>query len=113
MLGGFEWLLLALAVGRFTRLMVEDEITAPIREQFLTWKEEEEEGETVLYPHPKGTGIQYWIGALLACYWCSSIWAAIFLYFGFVLFPTIFIPIIIILSAAWVAAIIETGLRKW
>ncbi len=52
--------ILALASYRLARLMVEDEITAPVRERI--WKR---------YP-PETTKVGY----LFTCYWCSGIWSA-------------------------------------
>jgi len=50
----------ALATYRLSRLAIEDEITAPIRDQ--VWRR---------YP-PETTKTGY----LLTCYWCTSIYAA-------------------------------------
>ena len=50
----------ALATYRLSRLAVEDEIAAPIRDR--VWKR---------YP-PESTKVGY----LLTCYWCSSMYAA-------------------------------------
>lgn len=49
-----------LATYRLSRLIVEDEITAPIRDRI--WKN-----------HPPHTSK---LGYLFTCYWCSSIYAA-------------------------------------
>lgn len=48
-----------LATYRLSRLVVEDEITEPLREKI--WKK-----------HPPTTRLGY----LITCYWCSSIYAA-------------------------------------
>lgn len=50
----------ALATYRLSRLAIEDEITAPIRDKI--WSK---------YPPERSK-----IGYLLTCYWCSSIYAA-------------------------------------
>lgn len=51
---------LSLASYRLARLMVEDEITAPIRERI--WKR---------FP-PESSKVGY----LFTCYWCSGVWSA-------------------------------------
>lgn len=57
----FGLLLDSLAVFRATRLIVEDEITAPIRDPLIEWLEAND--------HKK-------LSYLLGCPWCASIWAA-------------------------------------
>lgn len=110
MFAGFDWLLLVLAAGRLTRLLVSDDIMEWLRKPFLEWKEEE--GGDILYPHPRGAGIRRFIGELLSCYWCTGIWASIILYSGFFFWPVVFMPVILVLSIAYGASIIESLLRK-
>lgn len=57
----FGLLLDSLAVYRITRLIVTDEITAPLRDPIIDWLDEHE--------HPK-------LAYLLSCPWCASVWAA-------------------------------------
>lgn len=104
----FHWFLLVLASGRLTRLVVSDDIMEWLRKPFLEWKEEDD----VLYAYPKGTGLQKFIGELLSCYWCAGIWAAAFLFTGYLLLPVVFVPFIVFLSIAYGASIIESILRR-
>jgi hypothetical protein len=103
-----SFVLLSLAAFRLTRLIVYDKITGFIRAPFF-------EREEKIFPDGtveevisfKGNGFRRWIGELLSCYWCVGIWVSILLFTGFYFFSTVFLPIIIILAIAAVAAIIE------
>ncbi|WP_241773412.1 DUF1360 domain-containing protein [Bacillus sp. LL01] len=109
----YEFILLALAVFRLTHLLVFDEITEFIRKPFQELKEERDEnGETFQYFTGRGKGIQRFIGDVLSCYWCTGIWAAIFLYVGFIYFPMVFVVIVYIFALAGVAAFIETAIKR-
>lgn len=109
MISSFTFLLLSFASFRLTRLVVYDKITAFLRAPFI---EREvvtlEDGSIEEQITIKGKGIRYGIGILLSCYWCVGIWTAAFLYVGLYFFYPIFMPIIIILAVAGIAAIIET-----
>ena len=105
----FDFILLALASFRLTRLVIFDKITEFIRRPFFVeWTEVNEDGEEETYIRPKEKGIQSWIGELLSCYWCMGVWSSIGLYGGFIFFPSIFQPIIVIFAIAGLAAFIET-----
>lgn len=60
-----DLLLQMLAAKRLTQLVVEDEITRPLREPVLQWGEKHEEGTW-----------QDRIAYLVSCPACSSVWAA-------------------------------------
>lgn len=101
--------LLGLAVFRLTRLLVYDQITTFLRAPFSDEIEEvNENGETEIFIVPKSAGIRGWIGELIHCYWCTGVWVSIGLYFLYIFFPMIAIPIIYISAIAAIAAIIET-----
>lgn len=109
MISWFTFVLLSFASFRLTRLVVYDKITAFLRAPFL---EREivslEDGSMEEQITIKGKGIRYGIGSLLSCYWCVGIWTAAILCVGLYFFNPIFMPIVIILAVAGVAAIIET-----
>lgn len=109
----FEFTLLCFATFRLTRLIVFDTITTFIRKPFHELIEEtNSEGVVETYLHVKGTGLKYWIGDLLSCYWCVGVWSSIFLFFSYYAFPVIMAPVIIILAVAGVAAFIESIISK-
>lgn len=72
----FEWLILLLATARMTRLFVTDDIMEWFRNSFIQLKEE----DGTLYAYPKGKGLRKFIGSLLSCYWCTSVWVAVFFF---------------------------------
>lgn len=104
-----EILLFAFAAFRLTRLFVYDEITAPIRRLFL----EEVEHEREVYLKVKEGKVRGFFGKLLSCYWCTGIWAAIILVFGFIFFPGIFTYVIFILAIAGLSSFIETIVQRF
>ncbi|GMB08946.1 uncharacterized protein DUF1360 [Thermolongibacillus altinsuensis] len=109
----FEFFLLFLASFRLTRLMVYDTITAFLRKPFHEIVEETlPDGTTETFLKVKGTGVRYWIGELLSCYWCTGIWSAIFLYIGYIVWPFLFQPLVVILAIAGCAALMEVIAQK-
>ena len=81
-----DFLILALAVHRLTRLVTTDMVTERIREKI--WSK---------YPPHKGG-----IGYLITCTWCSSIWVAslVFSMYKISTEPVIFVCSILSLSSA-------------
>ncbi len=113
MLSPFEWVILAFATCRLTRLLVMDDIMAWLRNPFVEESTEvDEEGETAIYIEGKGKGVQKWIGSLLSCYWCAGVWVATALYFGYIFYPLVFTPISFVLAIACVAALLESISRR-
>ncbi|KPH75823.1 MULTISPECIES: DUF1360 domain-containing protein [Bacillaceae] len=109
----FEFLLLALATFRLTRLIVFDKITAFLRSSFIEEVEEvEEDGTVVTYIQIKGNGIKKWVGELLSCYWCTGVWCAAIIVGLFYVWPTGTQIIVYILAIAGAAAFIETMVTK-
>lgn len=109
MLSVFEFILLGLATFRLTRLAVYDQITTKFRSLFQV--EEENvlcDGTIEIIVSGKGIGIRHFIGELLACHWCVSIWFSAILYGGLLFFPLVFTPIVIILSIAAISGIVQT-----
>jgi hypothetical protein len=114
MLDLLEWVFLAFAVFRFTRLLVYDTITAFIRSPFHEIKElRDENGQKEKHLYIKGTGLRFFIGSLLSCHWCTGMWSAMVLYGGYILWPGVFSPVIMVLGLAGAASIIEEGLQRF
>ncbi|WP_112179537.1 MULTISPECIES: DUF1360 domain-containing protein [Paraliobacillus] len=109
MLSVFEFILLGLATFRLARLFVYDQITTKFR---LLFQMEEEnvlhDGTVEIIISGKGTGIRRFIGELLACHWCVSVWFSVILYGGLLFFPFLFTPIVIIFSVAAISGIVQT-----
>lgn len=109
------WLLLVLltfASFRLTRLVVHDKITAFLRRPFIDEITIEEEGGPVTYSKIKGKGIQYFIGELLSCTWCSGMWCTALLLLVYILFPIVGELIIILLSIAGAAGLMESIVNR-
>jgi hypothetical protein len=85
----------SLATYRISRLVVEDEISAPIRNAI--WKK---------YPPEKSK-----IGYLLTCYWCSSIYAASALEISRIIAPKTTRVVETALAASAVAGIVAARLE--
>jgi hypothetical protein len=113
MLSVFQFFLLFLASFRLTRLIIFDNITAFLRKPFHDIVEEQlPDGTTQQLLNIKGTGIRYWIGELLSCYWCMGIWCSAFLYIGYMVWPEGFALFIHILAIAGCAALVEVIVEK-
>lgn len=109
----FEFLLLALATFRLTRLIVFDKITAFLRSPFIEEVEEvEEDGTVVAYIEVKGNGIKKWIGELLSCYWCTGVWCAVLLLGLYYVWPTVMEFVIIVLAITGAAGFLESVVNR-
>lgn len=84
------FLLLAAATIRLCRLIIEDQITEPLRERI--WKR-----------YPPATTLGY----LLTCYWCTSIWIAAILVILYLLIPYVIIAISAILALSLLAGLYD------
>ncbi|MFP7295804.1 DUF1360 domain-containing protein [Neobacillus niacini] len=106
--------LLGLACFRLTRLIVFDKITEFLREPFFDEiNEENEDGTVEVYYLPKSTPFKKFIGELLSCYWCTGVWISAGIVTGYLLIPTIFVPIILIFAVSGLAAILESIVQLW
>lgn len=109
----FDFLLLTLASFRFTRLLVVDTITEIIRRPFhQIMIEEHDDGTVVEYIEVKGTGLRFFIGTLLSCYWCTGIWCSLFLFMGWTYWRGLTYPIVLVLAIAGVASFFESVIRR-
>lgn len=110
----WDFTILALASFRLTRLIVFDKITEFLRNPFFDEVEEEnEDGTMEVYYLPKGTPIKKIIGELLSCYWCTGVWVSAAVVVGHLLLPVVFVPIILVLAVAGLAAILESIVQLW
>jgi hypothetical protein len=108
-----EFALFTFAAFRLTRLFVFDKITEFIRRPFHEEVEEtESDGGVTTYIEIKGTGLRYWVGELLSCYWCTGVWCAAFLFGAYYLWPVGMEVIISILAIAGAAGVSETIISK-
>lgn len=89
----FTFILIALAVFRISRLIIEDQIFEWLRERI--WKK--------FPPHT-------WLGYLITCYWCLSIWFSLAFAICYTIVPvaTAFVALPFALSA--VAALVSKRL---
>jgi hypothetical protein len=112
--GWLEFVLLILASFRLTRLVVFDKITSFIRRPFHHEIEEiDSDGNTITYIEIKGKGLQYWIGELLSCYWCTGIWCTALLLGMMVIWPLGSGIIITLLALAGAAGICEAIVQRF
>jgi len=84
--------ILALATYRICRLIVQDEIAAPVRDWI--WAK---------YP-PESTKIGY----LFTCYWCTSPYVATLLTICYMIIPVVAVPVALIFALSALAGIIST-----
>ncbi|WP_394235376.1 DUF1360 domain-containing protein [Niallia oryzisoli] len=109
-----ELLILGLSSFRLTRLFVFDKITVFIRNYFIDEIEElDENGQKEIYLVPKQGVVKGFIGELLSCYWCTGVWSSIFLCTIYLLFPSVAVPVLLVLAVSGLAAIIETAIQLW
>ncbi|WP_026770940.1 MULTISPECIES: DUF1360 domain-containing protein [Sediminibacillus] len=108
MISWFMLGLLGLAAFRLTRLLVYDDIARFIRAPFHEEKEETSaDGTTEFVLYIKGRGVRRFIGELLSCQWCTGVWSSACLYGGYVFWPVVFMPLIIILAVAAISSLLE------
>jgi hypothetical protein len=109
-----DFFIMALACFRITRLIVFDKITEFLRAPFFDEiKEENEEGIIEIYYLPSSTFGKKFIGELLSCYWCTGVWVSTGVVVGFLLFPTVFLPLLLIFAIAGLASILESIVQIW
>lgn len=83
----FDFILMALAAFRVTRLIVYDKITRWFRELFMKKEEYEQDGVTWVQLTPYPNGFFGTIHDLLGCPWCIGFWSAIIIAFFYFVFP--------------------------
>ncbi len=98
-----DFLLLALATQRFTRLFVYDSMTKFFREQFYD-AVEGKRGELLLVK--AASGPRRTLADLLSCPWCFGVWAAATITFFYLLTPFAYVPVLM-LAIASVASMLQ------
>lgn len=105
-----DYVIMALATFRFTRLFVYDKITAFFREQF--YDETETRTGYVLQKPPHGP--RRTLADLMSCPWCFGIWSAATVSFFYLLTPAMFYPILILaLSGVGTFLQLSTNMIGW
>ncbi len=87
-----EYMLIALATFRLTRLFVYDKITAFFREQFFDVVETKN-GLTLTKP---GYGPRRTLADLVTCPWCFGMWASATVIFFYLLTPYAYFPVLVL-----------------
>jgi hypothetical protein len=103
------WLLAMMfpATLRMARTISFNEIAESLRAPFTTVVQDScGAGSNV---HPKGTGLTYAIGSLLACPICSGTWSALALYTIWALAPSFGQTLIVVLGVAGVSELLHWG----
>ncbi|CAH1215240.1 hypothetical protein PAECIP111891_04236 [Paenibacillus allorhizoplanae] len=101
------FIILSLAVYRLTHLLVIDKIFEPIRRYFVIRNFASKPFPTYTV---QGGVLRRFIGKMLVCHWCSGIWVAAVIAFGFYRPLDIKTSIILTFALASVQSLIET---KW
>jgi hypothetical protein len=90
-----DFLILALAAYRITRLIVEDTLLEPLRER--VWKR--------FPPETK-------LGYLFTCFWCTGFWVSVLIVAVYLLLPSATIAIALVFALSAVVGIIDTILHR-
>lgn len=108
--------LIALATYRFTRLVILDAISEPVRERLFNrwpptlvragqrWTGQRLVDRSEHSPRPKPS----WLGKLLDCPWCTSVWLAALITFATALFVPVPLPVLTFTAAATAAGFLGT-----
>lgn len=99
----FEFVILALATYRLTRLVVYDSVTAFFRDQFFDAKKGKR-GEVVFEKPARGP--RRTLAELVGCPWCFGMWAGATVLFFFFLTPYAWFPLLL-LAVAGVGTFIQ------
>lgn len=97
----WDFLLISLAIFRITRLVVYDKITQFLRDAFMRSRElVGDDGETYIERIPYRGGFMRTISDLLACPWCTGMWAALVVVFAYYATPFAMYPILLLAVSA-------------
>jgi len=110
----FDFVLLALAAFRVTRLVVYDKIARWFRELFADTREFQENGILFVEVKPYGTGVRHTLHDLLQCPWCIGVWSALIVTFFYFVYPWAWI-VILFLAVAGVSSLFQVvaNLTGW
>ena len=107
----YEFVILALATQRLTRLFVYDSIMQFVRDLFLDLKEVEENGGIFIERHKPTTHVRRLMYELLACPWCTSVWMSLFVFGSFFVFPILNL-LWLLLAGSAVATFLQISINK-
>lgn len=97
----WDFFLIALAIFRITRLVVYDKITQFLRDAFLRSRQLlGEDGRVYIERSPYPGGPMRTMSDLLACPWCTGMWAALVVVFCYFAFPWAWYPIVLLAVSA-------------
>ncbi|UTR11106.1 DUF1360 domain-containing protein [Evansella sp. LMS18] len=109
-----EFTIFALAVFRFTHLIVYDSILESARGLILRYETQmNDTGEEEKFIVLAEKGWKKWAGELITCHWCTGLWVSFFLWGGCMVFPAAFNAVIWIFAAAGLASVIHTIVIKY
>ncbi len=103
-----DLVLLGLAAARLSDIINTDEIMQWLREPFVRLEETQVAGQEVMTRVGRGRGFRRVIGDLLACPWCTGVWAAAGLTYLFFIWPSIIWLLILVLAVAEISSFIQT-----
>lgn len=82
----FFWFIVAgLATWRITNIIQREEIASPIRKQLGVFEPDGEDPDHWIYPDS-------FVGKILHCFWCGSVWVAAGITILCFVFPPLFLP---------------------
>jgi hypothetical protein len=90
-----ELIVLALAVYRLCRLIIEDAVTEPLRE--AVWRRYKPDGG---------------IGYLITCYWCTGFWTSSLVVLAYIIVPVPTMVAALVLALSAVAGIIAARVDR-
>ena len=109
-----DLIVLGLAVARLTSLAVLDDLTEPVRHRIFSWCPPHDDPELGRWYQTMWAGTDStprragFVGRLVGCYVCASVWIAVAAVISYDRYPTIVWPILV---AAATAQIAETAIR--
>jgi hypothetical protein len=104
--------LIALATYRITHLVVFDKISEPIRNLFVRREVRNYFGEPFIRYTLQGGRLRRFVGKILNCPWCASVWIGAFLTALYVYGPRGVTWVYVFLAAASVTGLLETWWTK-
>lgn len=81
------WFIVAgLATWRITNIVQREEIASPLRKKLGVFEPDGEDPDHWIYP-------DNFIGKVLHCFWCGSVWAGIAISVAVIVFPPLVLPL--------------------
>lgn len=105
-------ILIALATYRITHLVVFDQIFVPIRNLFVRRRYRQVAGQPVIFYDLQGGRLRQFIGKIMNCPWCASVWIGALLTALYVYGPRGVTWVYVFLAAAAITGLAETWWTK-